>query len=98
MALEALPDNNQTHRILIQDAPGDQHGVCIYVWQRPDSPIPERETRQVDLASAKDFCHEYYGVGPDDWREVPDEDLAKSRNMPLWYKTYRRKNPWTWFT
>lgn len=98
MALEALPSSPGVSRILIQDAPGAQHGVCLFIWDSSQSPIPMRECRQVDIESAKRFCLEYYDVPESAWHQVPDEDLSKARNMPLWYKTYRKKNPWTWFT
>jgi len=98
MALEAAPNPTNAHRILIQDAPDDQHGVTLYVWESPQSPLPDRDVRQVDTAAAKQFCKQYYGVDESGWREVPDEDMTQAGSMPVWYKTYRKKNPWTWFT
>ncbi len=98
MAIEAQPETPSVHRILIQDAGGDQYGVVIYVWELAESPIPDRDVRQVDYETAKLFCRDNYGVGSADWQEVPDEDMTAAEGMPVWYKTYRKKNPWTWFT
>ncbi len=72
MAYEAIPNRPGVYRVVLEESPED---VYIFVFQRPDSPFPERDHLQDDLEMAMSACEEDFGIDRGVWCLIPTTGL-----------------------
>jgi hypothetical protein len=78
MALEAVVGRPGLNRAVLQEGRG---GVYVFIFEREDSPFPERDHHQDDWEQAKEFCLEDYGITAELWQEIPDQRIGSIRPM-----------------
>ena len=74
MALEAIINQPQAHRVILEEYP---EGVYVLVFDSPDDPDPCRDNLQDDWPMAKRSALHRYGVTDDMWREIPDTGIMR---------------------
>ncbi|VTS06497.1 hypothetical protein [Tuwongella immobilis] len=71
MAFEVILNQPNRYRVLLECYP---EGVFVNLFEMEDSPRPIQDPFQPDLALAKQFCEDRFGIPLDAWVEIPDEE------------------------
>lgn len=70
MAYQVMLNRPGLHRILLEER---SEGVYVNIFEHATSNGPCLDYLQDDLAMAIRMCERNYGVAPDQWQSVPDE-------------------------